>query len=117
MCELLVRVFDKTNPDCPYHDAQCTKRGDVIAVADDGHRWGGAELTHPDWRIVKVPGVPREAATGFLAPELNDDPANPSRVLQARAFTFDLYANPTDLDSLMAAKTRKPKLQDPNVIG
>lgn len=117
MCELLVRVFDKTNSDCPYLDAQCHKRGDVIAVNEDGHLWGKEELANPDWRIIKVPGVRRSDATGFLARELDDDPSKPSRVLQARAFSYDLSARPTDLASLLSAQIRKPKLQDPNVIG
>lgn len=116
MCELLVRVVDKVNDD-PYLDAQCTKRGDVIVIVEDDHEWGRAEIANPDWVIVRVPGVAADLAAGFVAAEVNDDPANPSRMLQARAFRFDLQATPTDLESLLAAKIRKPKLLDPNVIG
>lgn len=117
MCELLVRVVDKTNAD-PYVDANhCLKRGDVVSIHADGHEWGRGELGNPDWIIVKVPGVSVTDAAAFQASEVDDDPAHPSAVLQARAFRLNLDAKPVDLASLMAAKIRKPRLIDPNVIG
>ena len=116
MCELLVRTVDKVNV-CPYIDANhSTKRGDVIVIFEDGHEWGRAEINAPHWTIVKVPGVPRELATGFLAKEIDDDWQRPSNVLQARAFSYDLAAAPTDYASLMQAMIPKAKLSDPNVM-
>jgi hypothetical protein len=117
MCEMLVRVIDKVHPD-PYTDANhCTKRGDVIVIFEDGHEWGRSEIDDPQYTIVKVPKVPAALAEGFVAPEVDTDHQHPSRMLQARAFKFNLEATPDDFFSLMAAKIRKPALQDPNVIG
>lgn len=137
MCELLVRVVDKTNPDDPYLDAQLTKRGDVICIQPDGWPWGREELANPDWRIIKLPGIAAESLAAFTAPEVDNDPANPSRVLQRRAFRLDLdHAVLADAASVMAdgerkqpakamaltaaqiirARVRKPARVDPNVL-
>lgn len=137
MCELLVRVVDKTNPDDPYLDAQLTKRGDVICVQPDGWPWGTEELKNPDWRIIKLPGVNPEALAAFLSPEIDTDPAQPSKVLQRRAFKLDLdHAVLADAASVLAdgerkhatkalaltaaqiirAMVRKPARIDPNVL-
>ena len=117
MCELAVRIVDKVLRD-PYANARASKRGDVVVVVEDGHVWGAEELTHPEYTIVKVPGVPWEQALGFMAPEVDDHMASvESPMLQFRAFKFDLDApRPTDYNSLMAVKIRKPKLEDPNVL-
>lgn len=134
MAELLVRVVDKTNAD-PYLDAKCLKRGDVVVVMPDGHGWGKQELINPDWRIVKLPGIPVSQATHFLGPELPEDPLNPSLMLQRRAFKLDVDALPDPkgqmadrkrrnplhkvnltVAELAALKVRKPSLPDPNVL-
>lgn len=131
MAELLVRVVDKINDD-PYLDAKCLKRGDVVVVCPDGWPWGKHEQHNPDWRILKVPGVSVTALQGFLAPEPETDPENPSAMLQARAFRLNLDAGPlaplqgrrdralhrvslTQAD-LLALKQAKPQLSDPNVL-
>lgn len=50
--ELLIRVVDKPGaPDNPLVSAA----GDVIAICPDGWAWSEAELTNPEWRIVKCP--------------------------------------------------------------
>lgn len=137
MCELLVRVVDKTNPDDPYLDAQLTKRGDVICVQPDGWPWGTEELKNPDWRIIKLPGVNPDALAAFLSPEIDTDPTQPSKVLQRRAFKLDLdHAVLADAASALAdgerkqatkalaltaaqiirARVRKPARIDPNVL-
>lgn len=137
MAELLVRVVDKTNPDDPYLDAQLTKRGDVICVQPDGWPWGIEELKNPDWRIIKLPGIDPDKLASLLAPEIDADPLKPSRVLQRRAFRLDLdhaalhgaravlddaeRAEPAKelalpLATLLAARVRNPKLQDPNIF-
>src|SRR6185312_2698393 len=74
MCELLVRGVDKTNHDCPYLDAQCLKRGDVVVAVEDGWQWGRAEIENLDWRIVRLPGVSLKQAQTLLGPEMNADP-------------------------------------------
>ena len=137
MCELLVRVVDKSNPDDPYLDARCTRRGDVITVQPDGWPWGVQEQLSPDWRIVRVPGVSVGDAASLLAPEPETDPQNPSRMLQARLFKLNLDGHSEQLDAwlanakrtrkrvfrlgidrdaLLGLRVRKPALPDPNIL-
>jgi hypothetical protein len=137
MCELLIRVRDKVNEDDPYLDAQCLKRGDVVVVVEDGWQWGRQELSNPDWRILQLPNVSVMQAQAFLGQEVNDDPAQPSRVLRRRGWAFGLGSLPAALrawiddDSrktptrrvnltaaqILAMRQRKQRLTDPNVIG
>lgn len=136
MCELLVRVVDKINEADFYKDCQCTKRGDVITIQEDGWAWGKKELSNPDWRIIKFPGVPASEMSAFLQPELAPDPANPPKTLQRRAFKFDVDhpSLPAAIKNAIAddkvetvtapAQTRatdfkvlKPKIEDKHVIG
>jgi hypothetical protein len=37
-----------------------SQAGDVIAICPDGWAWSEAELTNPDWRIVRAPLLPIE---------------------------------------------------------
>lgn len=137
MCELLIRIRDKVNAD-PYLDAKCTKRGDVIVVLEDGWGWAQGELTNPDWRILRVPAVTVGQAAAFVTPEVDTDPAHPSRVLQRRGFRINLegiaingawtawIADDTraapartlsaTLAQLTALRVKKPALIDPNVL-
>lgn len=137
MCELLVRVIDKINHDDPYLDVQCTKRGDVIVIVPDGHVWGVMEQLDPQYRIVKLPGVPVDDVASLIAPEPETDPQNPNRMLQRRLFRLDLdnMDAPTRAylsegkrarrtmhrlnigrDAILALRVRKPALPDPNVL-
>lgn len=118
MCEMLVRVVDKVNADSVYLDVGCTKRGDVIVIMEDGHRWSPAESAGDPWVIVKVPGVPSDKLAAYVVPEPGDPKQN--RMLQRRAFRFDLDAH--DGRSLgekeaFDKKQPRPARQDPNVIG
>lgn len=70
MCELLIRVTDKINSDTKAN-YQATKRGDVIVVVEDGWKWSEKEQKNPDWRIVKLPGVPVEALEYLTHSELD----------------------------------------------
>lgn len=115
MAELLVCVVSKTHHD-PYFDCKRPKAGDVIVVMPDGHEWGRAEIENQDWKIVRVPGVSVDQASVFTSPEIDDDPSQPSRVLQYRAFAFDMTAEPQNYAELMDAQIRKSKLHDPNVM-
>lgn len=44
--------------------------GDVIWFHDDNHRFGLSEATHPNWRIVRVPGLTLAEAESLVAPQL-----------------------------------------------
>lgn len=46
--EALIRIVDKGTAE------DCSKAGDVIAICPDGWAWSTAELTNPDWRIVRA---------------------------------------------------------------
>lgn len=107
MCEMLVRVVDKTNSD-PLLDAKCTKRGDVIVIQPDGWVWGSAELTNPHWRIVKIPGLTVSSCLGFLGPELNTDPNNPNYRLRKRLFKLNLEALPDPGRQMQDVRRQNP---------
>jgi hypothetical protein len=138
MAELLVRIADKVNSDF-YMNTKCTKRGDVIVASPDGWPWGKEELSLPFYRIFKIPALPLAEAQALCAPELDTDPAHPSRTLQRRAFRLDIdnviipaalkaflldntRANPTFTVNLTLAQIRslkivKPVIADPAIIG
>lgn len=67
MCELLVRVVDKVSKD-PEKDILCLKRGDVVTIKNDGHAWSKVELSNPDWRVFRVPGMSVKEARLLLEP-------------------------------------------------
>jgi len=143
MAEFLVRVADKVNPDSPYLDAKCLKRGDVVVVCPDGWPWSQLERTLPFWRIVRVPGMSLSEAEAFLAPEPGDPLVN--KMLQRRQFKLDVDGPgfnaqeraffsddaraahaitisvasflTVDADTVRALKVMKPPLADPKVIG
>lgn len=142
MAELLVRVVDKTNPDDPMKCATFTKRGDVIVVQPDGWVWGKEELENPHWRILKIPGMSISEARAFLGEEMpTERPLLFVRqpMLQARQFKIDLDHPklPKKLKDYIEDHTRseshhhidhseinindfkvkKPKLENPFVIG
>jgi hypothetical protein len=73
MCELILSAIDKTSPN-PSIDSKLVKRGVVVEVFEDGHDYGNQELTHPMFRILKLPGVPMAFGQGFLGGELGDGP-------------------------------------------
>lgn len=131
--EAIFFVVDRVAED-PYVDAMAYKRGDVIVVKPDGWPWSEAELTNPDWRIIKFPAVTVEQAASFLAPEVETDPRNPNRMRQRRGFRLDLDGMPAELRShiskarakpvvsdmtaqeLNTLRKRRPRRQDPNVL-
>lgn len=119
-----MRVVDKIGDDI-YRDAQLTKRGDVIVVCPDGWAWGAEELSSPDWRIVRVPGLGMIEAEAMLAPETESSLiAEPSPLLRRRMFELNLDAVPTgprdlvlDVLAFRALKKRKPAPLVDGVIG
>lgn len=135
MAELLIRVIDKTSTD-PYLDAKCLKRGDVVDIRPDGWVWGRFEYSDPQWRILRLPGIAAQDLSAFLAEEVDTDPAQPSAVLQARAFRLDIdspllagswlddetravrkHRADLTLEQVLSLKIEKPPLTDPAVFG
>lgn len=68
MAELLVMTSDHTNLD-QVLDAKLHKRGDVIAIGEDGHPWGVKELSLPIFRVVKIAGEPADRFAFLMSPE------------------------------------------------
>jgi hypothetical protein len=94
MCELLVCWADVTSPDF-YNNAVLPKKGDVIAIGDDGGVWGVQELSRPDWRIISIPLVDASAMADLTTGEIPSaavlalSPGVPPRTLQFRGSLFD----------------------------
>ena len=94
MCELLIQVIDTTNDDV-YRNYQCLKRGDVIDVVPDGWKWSQRELTNPNWRIIKLPGVEVDAVVDLTHSEMSTtDP----EVLRTGAYKKTWLARTKRLD-------------------
>jgi len=68
MAELLVMAQDPPIP----HPRAFTK-GMVVDIKDDGHKWG-AEEKPPLFRVIKVPGVPKEELRFLLDSPEDPDP-------------------------------------------
>lgn len=141
--QLLVRVVDKVSAD-RVKNLILTKRGDVIAVKDDGETWGLQELLNPEWQIISVANLPVAQAQALLTPELPPQ-GKPTAPVAKRFFRVDLDAlgiapldakgTPPprtatfDKDQLVvpdgsalpipiaAATSQKPATVDPSVIG
>ena len=135
MAELLIRVTDKAAHPDPYIDVQRSKRGEVIVACRDGWQWSHREKTNPEWRIVRVPGLPDWFVESLMNPERGDPLVD--RMLRRREAEFDLDSPhlPQNVRDYLADDTRaKPsivisavlgrklrkqreRLQDPAVIG
>lgn len=118
MAEMLVFAVDKINADDPHKHAQLHKRGDVVVIVPDDHLWSDEERSHARWTIVKVPGATEHDLSAFVARE-SEDADVPHKILQLRAFSFDLGAHngsPLTLAQALALKRRKPVMSDPDVF-
>lgn len=126
MCELLVRVRDKDSRGIDQRVLQ-HMAGDVVVIMPDGHQWGSAEVSNPDWRIFKVPGS--EAAwadmmlvrfdalnAGMTGRRLNrfdvDDEWLRGRIASGQVIAF----TPAEADMLRACK-RVNNVDFPSMIG
>jgi hypothetical protein len=130
MCELVISVVNRVS-DEPEVDCALPKRGVVIDVFEDGHDYGRMELTHPMFRILKVPGASMAFARSFLGSEIADHPQALKRLFLidldhpnvpadlAAHFADDSRAVPhhvVDQAVITALKRQRPT-GDPSVIG
>lgn len=91
MCEILIKIDDRINPD-PEINRRCYKKGMAVAVFEDGHTWGRLESkqqwiaegnTAASWPsqgifvIVKIPTVLAAKAQALLEHQTEDDLGNP----------------------------------------
>jgi hypothetical protein len=69
MAELLILAFDTSNKDAAL-DVFAYKKGHVISVQPDGHKWGKNECL-PKFYIVKLPKVAVEDVQKYLEPNVS----------------------------------------------
>jgi hypothetical protein len=84
--ELVVRLYDKTHRDAVEDRTGCTKTGMIIALRDDGAKYGKDEGP-PQYAIIKLPGVKRAEFEKYLLQEMD---ATGTNVYRARAYKVDL---------------------------
>jgi hypothetical protein len=100
---------------------QGPRRGDVVAVHEDGAGWGREERGDPDfWAVLRMPGVSAYEASSFLA--RYRVPPDSGAVAPHRAFGLDLDRLPADPSALTyahldAARVVREPARDPSVLG
>jgi len=103
MAEIIFWARDKAKPWDAELDAQAYKRGDVISIVPDGWQWSPRELTHPDWRILRLTSITDLADLAVLKrPELD---AN-LRVRRKRASFVEITKLPAAVQIWLADDTR-----------
>jgi len=100
VAELLIKAVDAVHPDAAIDAAWSHKRGDVVAAQPDGHAWGRDEGL-PGFYRVAVPDLLMAEAARLLDRDV--DPADPTNVLRARAFTVRLDLLPQAARDALAA--------------
>lgn len=128
MAELLIHASGQELTGSVYIDRHRWQPGDVVVINEDGHKWGKKEVDGPLFRIVKLPGVPREKLLQLLSPDLgylDAEAEKASRVLRRRAYKVDIAeieavaadTKPGLEDRALAKVREKSALVDPAVIG
>lgn len=113
MCEALIRVANKSTKDTDPRHAHRSQRGDVIVVMPDGHVWTRIELTNPEWRVVRFPGLPPEALGDLVQPVYDRG----GKLIQRRARGIDLDSIKALSESLVNGKVNVlPPGQLPNFL-
>lgn len=102
MCELIISVEDKTSDD-PAVECKLVKRGVVVDVFEDDHDYGRMELTHPMFRILKLPGVSASFGRSFMDSEIG---SHPFTLKWAFKIDLDHPAVTADLKTHLADHTR-----------
>ena len=55
MCQIVIILNDVSERPGAY------RSGEVVTIVDDAHEFSPMELSHPRWRVVRVPGLPVSA--------------------------------------------------------
>lgn len=100
MAELLILNFDTSNKD-PEQDRLAWKKGHVIAVMEDGHKWGKEECL-PKFHIIKLPDVKVEEVQKYMESK-HDLFDKERRQIEIRKYKIDL----SEVD--IAAKSAREK--------
>jgi hypothetical protein len=133
MAEMVIFAYDREG-DSIEKTAKLPQRGDVVAVREDGWKWGTMELNSPYFIHVIVPDAVAADLQVFLTPEqpqtgMEDAlPVDISNTLQYRGYKVDVDAysggsmraatsTTVPLADVLALKTQRPPIPDPKVIG
>lgn len=98
MCEALIAITDRLPSSDPNYALNYLAL-DIIVVCDDGWAWSEAELTNPDWRVLKVPGVSTSYAAQFSATRIDQVTG---RLTRLRDWCFDSAQVPTAVMTYLA---------------
>ena len=115
MCEIICINYDKGNAKDPDKDKMCYKKGMVICVQDDGWAWSATELSD-SYKIIKLPGVPKEKVQKWLEPERGDtvidEESGEKEIVRRRHYKLDLtkWAKADDDAAKSEAKTDDEKV-------
>lgn len=90
MAEILLHFTDKVPNSHPDY-AMNYGAMDIVVVCADGWTWTEAELTNPNWRIVKVPGVDPSFLSQYAAPRID---ATTQKITRKRDWCFDVAQVP-----------------------
>lgn len=72
MAEFLIKARDPVDlPKDAEKRSRCYRRGDVVVVMPDGHKWGKDEGL-PKFVLVKIPGMPAEKARDYISSHYRD---------------------------------------------
>jgi hypothetical protein len=91
MAELLILAFDTNNKDAAL-DVFAYKKGHVISVQPDGHKWGKEECL-PKFYIVKLPKVDVKDVQKYLEAKM-DTLNTATEAIAIRKYQFDISAIP-----------------------
>ena len=87
--ELLIHISGRINTDAVLN-LKLPKIGDIVVAMPDGHDWTPLELSGPDFRVIKVPGMSQALADSLTAPEPPITLGGPTDKLRYRQFNIAL---------------------------
>jgi len=94
MAELLILAFDTSNKD-PERDVFAYKKGHVISIQPDGHKWGKEECL-PKFYVVKLPKVAVSDVEKYLEQKIDILSTEEERkTIAIRKYKLDVANLPT----------------------
>jgi hypothetical protein len=98
MAELLILAFDTNNKDAA-QDVFAYKKGHVISVQPDGHKWGKEECL-PKFYVVKLPKVSVADVKKYLDVQMNTL-GDSTKVIGIRKYKLDVSSIPTAIKNTL----------------
>jgi hypothetical protein len=126
MAEILIRIRNHMVGGLPVPSRLA--RGEVVAICDDDHPWTTKEQENPDWRIVKLPNVPRHILLRLISRFTDEEDAlfsngniEFSSITRLRAWKFNLvvlqsFLNDPEAVSVFRANPSWRALIDAGII-